>query len=202
MKHATQRTRTIEIARSSGIISAKQALENGIHSQVLTRLVEEGLLEWISRGYYRWKGSDVTEYHALVLVSAAVSRGVICLPSSLQYHGVGTQIPSEVWLAIPNRMRKPALKYPLLRVVRYSDPALSTGVEFHTIEKQKIAVFNLNKTIADCFKYRNKIGMDVVLEALTEAWRERRLDLSALNRYAVVCRVQKVIQPYLETLVQ
>ncbi len=202
MKHTTQRTRTIEIARSSGIISAKQALKNGIHSQVLTRLVEDGLLDRISRGYYRWKGSDVTEYHALVLVSTAVPRGVICLLSALQYHGVGTQIPSEVWLAIPNRMRKPALNYPPLRVVRYSDQALSAGVEFHTIEKQEIVVFNLNKTVADCFKYRNKIGMDVVLEALTEAWRERRLDLSALNRYAVICRVQKVIQPYLETLVQ
>ena len=119
----------------------------------------------------------------------------------MQFHDIGTQLPSEVWIAIDRRARRPALKFPPLRVIRYSGAALTEGVETHDIEGQKVKVYSVAKTLADCFKYRNKIGLDVALEALREAWRERRFTMAELGRYAGICRVQRVMGPYLEALV-
>ena len=125
----------------------------------------------------------------------------MCLLSALQFHGVGTQLPSEVWIAIDRRHRRPALRYPPLRIVRYTGAALTEGVESHRVEGRVVRVYNVAKTVADCFKYRNKIGLDVALEALGEAWRARRFTMDELDRYAVICRVQRVMRPYLEALV-
>ena len=127
-------------------------------------------------------------------------QGRVGLLSALQYHGIGTQLPSQVWMAIDRRARRPALRYPPLRIVRYTGAALTEGVESRPIEGREVRVYNVAKTIADCFKYRNKIGLDVALEALREAWRERRFTMDALDRYAAICRVQRVMQPYLEAL--
>jgi predicted transcriptional regulator of viral defense system len=137
----------------------------------------------------------------MVLVSTAIPRATVCLLSALQFHGIGTQMPFEVWIAIDRRDRRPALKYPPLRIARFSGTALSQGVESHRIEGQAVRVYNLAKTVADCFKYRNKIGIDVALEALREAWRARRVTMDELDRYACICRVQRVMQPYLEALI-
>jgi predicted transcriptional regulator of viral defense system len=124
----------------------------------------------------------------------------VCLLSALQYHDIGTHLPSEVWIAIDRRARRPALRYPPLRIVRYTGEALTEGVESHHVEGREVRIYNVAKTIADCFKYRNKIGLDVALEALREAWRARRFKLEELDRYAAICRVQRVMQPYLESL--
>jgi predicted transcriptional regulator of viral defense system len=129
-----------------------------------------------------------------------VPQGIVCLLSALQFHGIGTQVPSEVWIAVDRRARRPALAYPPLRVMRYSGAALTEGIEAHRLEGQTVRVYNVAKTIADCFKYRNKIGVDVALEALREAWRERRFTMDDLHRYAGICRVQRVLRPYLELL--
>ena len=175
----------------------------GIHPQTLKRLVESGKLERVARGRYRLPDPDyaLTEHHGLVLASAAAPSGVICLLSALQFHVIGTQLPRQVWMALDRGVRKPAIEYPPLRVVRFSGEALAAGVEEHTLEGQTVCVYNVAKTLADCFKYRNKIGLDVALEALNDAWRDRRFQMSEVERYARICRVRNVMRPYLEAIV-
>lgn len=201
MPTATARNRILKLARRRRGVSARELAVTGIHRQALTRLVEAGQLERVSRGLYRLPEHPRTEHHSLAIVAAAVPTGVICLLSALQFHGIGTQLPSEVWIAVDRRARRPALQYPPLHIVRYTGAALTEGIETHSIERQKVCVYNVPKTLADCFKYRHKIGLDVALEALREAWRTRRFTMDALDRYARICRVQRVMQPYLEALV-
>jgi predicted transcriptional regulator of viral defense system len=143
----------------------------------------------------------VTEHHGLALVAATAPKGVICLLSALSFHQIGTQLPHEVWIALDRRSRCPSLTYPRLHVVRFGGDALTEGVEVHRIEGETVRVYSVAKTIADTFKYRNKIGLDVALEALREAWRARRFTMDKLYRYARICRVERVMRPYLEALV-
>jgi predicted transcriptional regulator of viral defense system len=201
MPAATDRDRTLKLARRRQGVTARELAHAGIHTQVLSRLVASGELERIARGLYRLPERAVTENHGLAIAAAAVPHGVVCLLSALQYHGIGTQLPSEVWIAIDRRARRPALRYPPLRIVRYTGAALTEGAESHQVEGREVRVYNVAKTIADCFKYRNKIGLDVALEALREAWRARRFKMDELERYAAICRVQRVMRPYLEALV-
>lgn len=155
----------------------------------------------VGRGRYTASDHPVTENHGLALAGAAVPRGVICLLSALSFHGVGTQLPADVWVAIDRRARRPALGYPRLRVVRFGGKSLVEGVEVHRIEGQPVKVYGVAKTVADLFKYRNKIGVDVALEALRDAWRQQRFTMDEIDRYARVCRVERVLRPYLESLV-
>ena len=201
MPSPTDREKTLKLARRSRGVTARDLAAAGIHRQVLSRLVGSGEIERVVRGLYRLPEHPLTEHHGLAMASAAVPQGIVCLLSALQFHGIGTQLPFEVWMAIDRRARRPALKYPPLRVVRYTGKALTEGVESHRIEGQTVRVYNVAKTLADCFKYRNKIGLDVALEALREAWRERRFTMDELDRHADICRVHRVMRPYLEALV-
>ncbi|HEY7895813.1 MAG TPA: type IV toxin-antitoxin system AbiEi family antitoxin domain-containing protein [Gemmatimonadaceae bacterium] len=196
----TDRTRTLALARRRNGLTAHELSKAGIHRQILSRLVASGELERIARGLYRLPQQSVTEHHGLAIAAASAPNGVICLLSALQYHDIGTQLPSEIWIAIDRRARRPALRYPPLHVVRYSGAALSAGVERHAIEGRPVKIYNVAKTLADCFKYRNKIGLDVAMEALREAWRARRITMDELDRYAKICRVERVMRPYLESL--
>jgi predicted transcriptional regulator of viral defense system len=135
------------------------------------------------------------------VASRAVPRGVICLLAALSFHGIGTQLPSEVWMAIDRRARRPRLRYPPLRIVRFTGGALTKGIESHTIEGQSVRIYGVAKTLADAFKYRNKIGLDVALEALRQAWQEKRFTIDELDRFARICRVERVMRPYVEALV-
>ena len=200
MPPATNRERTLKLARRARGVTPRELADQGIHRQVLTRLVAEGRIERVARGVYRLPEQPITENHGLALATAAVPQGVICLLSALQYHGIGTQLPFEVWLALDRRAWRPRLAYPPLRIVRYTGEALSAGVETHRMEGRPVKVYGAAKTVADCFKYRNKIGLDVALEALREGWRARRFTMDELDRYAVICRVQRVMRPYLEAL--
>jgi predicted transcriptional regulator of viral defense system len=200
MGQSTDRERLIRLARRRPALTAKEVVRAGVHSQQLSRLVAEGLLERIARGLYRVPGRPVTERHGLVVVAQAVPSGVICLLSALSFHGVGTQLPHDVWVAIDRRARQPKLEWPRVRVVRFGGKALTEGVGSHRIEGQTVRVFGIAKTIADCFKYRNKIGLDVALEALREAWRDKRVTINEIERFARICRVQRVMSPYLEAL--
>ena len=200
MTRDTDRARTLKLSRRKQGVTPGELAELGIHRQVLTRLVAEGEIERAARGLYRQPSKMVTEHHALAVASATVPHGVICLLSALQFHGIGTQLPSEVWMALDRRAWKPALRYPPMRIVRFTGPALTEGVERRTIEGRTVSVYGVAKTIADCFKYRNKIGLDVALEALREARREKRMSSEDLWRYSKVCRVANVIQPYLDSL--
>ncbi len=197
----TGRDRLLRVARRRGALSAREAARLGVHSQELSRLVAEGRLERIGRGQYRWPDQPMTEHHALAIAASAAPHAVVCLLSALSFHGIGTQLPGDVWIAIDRRVRRPQLAYPRLRVVRFGGPALTEGVEEHRVEGTRVKVYGVAKTLADLFKYRNKVGRDVVLEALREAWRERRFTMEELDRYARICRVQRVMKPYLEALV-
>lgn len=198
---ATDREKTLKLARRRQGVTAHELAEAGIHRQVLTRLVADGQIERVVRGVYRLPEQSFTEHHGLVLASAAVPQATICLLSALQFHSIGTQLPSAVWIAIDRRARRPALKYPPLRIVRFGGAALTAGIESHRIEGQTVRVYNAAKTVADCFKYRNKIGIDIAVAALRDAWRARRFSMDELDRYVRICRVQRVIQPYLEALI-
>ncbi len=124
----------------------------------------------------------------------------MCLLSALRFYNLTTQSPFEVWLAIPNKARAPRMDYPPLRIVRFSGPALTEGIEAHMVDGVPVRITGVAKTVADCFKYRNKIGLDVALEALREAWREKRVSTDELWRYAELCRVANVMRPYLESI--
>ncbi len=201
MPPAADRKRVLSLARRPQGVTAREIAAAGIHRQVLTRLVAQGQLDRVVRGLYRLPEYALTEHHGLVLASAAVPHATICLLSALQFHALGTQLPSEVWIAIDRRARRPALDYPPLRVLRFTGQALTDGVEAHRLEGREVRVYGVAKTVADCFKYRHKIGIEVALEALRAAWRERRLTMDELDHYARICRVRRVMQPYLEALI-
>jgi len=187
------------LARTVGVLRARDVASHGIYRTALGRLVREGKLEHPGRGIYSLPGADVTEHHTLVEVSRRVSHGTICLLSALRFHGLTTQTPSEVWLAIDVKARKPNIGKPDLRIVRFSGKALEYGVEGHIIEGVTIRVTSPAKTVADCFKYRNKIGLDVALEALKD-YRRSRGSMDNLWKAAGVCRVAAVIRPYIEAI--
>lgn len=197
----TDRIRLIEIARRQEMFTAADASHARIHSQQLTRLVADGVIERIGRGRYRLADWPVTEHHGLVVAASAVPGGVICLLSALGFHGIGTQLPAQVWVAIERGGRAPALEYPPLRVVRFSGAAFTEGVKTHQIEGQTVRVYSVAKTLADLFRYRNKVGLEVALEALREAWRERRFNMDELDHAARACRVERVMRPYVEAVV-
>lgn len=201
MATSAARQQVLKLAGRRQGLRAREIIEAGLHTQILTRLVAEGQLERTARGIYRRPDKPPTEHYGLVMVSVTVPHGVICLLSALQFHGIGTQNPWQVWVAVDRRSRRPSLKYPPLRVVRFSGDALTQGIETHRLQGRPVRVYNVAKTIADCFKYRNKIGLDVAMEALREAWRDRRVTMEALEQYARICRVQRVMRPYLEALV-
>jgi len=196
----TPRDAIIGMAGRNGVVLTRDLVRQGIHRQTLTRLVAEGQLERVSRGVYRSREADVTESHGLVLAAAAAPQGVVCLLSALVFHGIGTQLPNEVWLALDRRARKPATSAVPLRFVRFSGPSLTFGIETHRLEGHPVRIYSLAKTVADCFKYRNKIGIDVAVEALRESLAERRVSPAELEPASRACRVERVLRPYLEAL--
>ncbi|MBI3090441.1 MAG: AbiEi antitoxin N-terminal domain-containing protein [Candidatus Tectomicrobia bacterium] len=190
----------LDLAKHHGLIRPRDLAPLGISRVALTRLVRRGMLERVGRGLYALPDRSVSEHAALAEVARKYPQGVICLLSALRFHNLTTQSPFEVWLAIPNKARAPRLEYPPLRIVRFSSQALIEGMEEHVVDGVPVHVTTVAKTVADCFKYRNKIGLDVALEALREAWREKRVSMDELWRYARVCRVSNVMRPYLESL--
>ncbi len=190
----------LRLAQEAGVLRPRDLAAQGIPHVYLQTLYKRGKLLRTGRGLYTLTDGAWTENHSLAEVCKYVPHGVICLPSALAFHNLTTQNPSRVWVAISPKKHRPRLDYPPLRVVRFSGAALTEGVETHTIEGVPVRVYNPAKTVADCFKYRNKIGLDVALEALRDCWRERRATMDGLLRYAKVCRVANVMRPYLESL--
>jgi len=193
------RTRSSSFAWFANASScARDLAEEGLPTITLTRLVEAGKLERVSRGLYTLPGAAMSEHRSLAEVALRVPRGVVCLLSALQFHEIGTQAPFEVWVAIPNRIASPRIEHPAIRVVRMSDDALVEGLQRKRIDGIEVPIFDPARTVVDCFKFRNKIGLDVALEALRDGWRERRFSIDELWHHAARQRVANVMQPYIE----
>ena len=190
------------MAREQGILKASDLGAHGINRKILTRLVGKGRLERVGRGLYRIAGAEYeTPYHQYAEVQRRFPKSVICLISALSFHEITTQIPYELWLAIGKKARRPKLEHMTIRIVRFADQALEEGVQEYAIEGVPVRMTNPARTVADCFKYRNKIGLDVALEALKEGLKERRFTMDELWRYTKLCRVSNVIRPYIESVV-
>ncbi|MEI6800882.1 MAG: type IV toxin-antitoxin system AbiEi family antitoxin domain-containing protein [Pseudomonadota bacterium] len=190
----------LALAEQRPLLRARDLAAHGLPTMVLSRLVAAGRLERIARGVYSLPGRSLSEHRSLAEVALRVPQGIVCLLSALRVHGIGTHAPFEVWIAIPHNSPTPRLDQPALRAIRMSGPALSEGIEPMQIDGVIVPVFNPDKTVADCFKYRNKIGLDVALEALRDGWAQRKLTIDALWHYATIDRVAKVMRPYLESV--
>ncbi|MCK4765129.1 MAG: type IV toxin-antitoxin system AbiEi family antitoxin domain-containing protein [Candidatus Aminicenantes bacterium] len=190
----------LEIIRETGILRPRDLDAHGIQREYLIRLYKQGLIKRSGRGLYTLNEANISEHHNLAEVSKKTANGVICLLSALHFHELTTQIPFEVWIAVDNKSRKPKLDSVALRVVRFSEKSLHAGVEEHIIEGVRVRVYNPAKTAVDCFKFRNKIGLDVALEALRDCWDNKKCTMDQLWEYAVICRVSNVMRPYLESL--
>lgn len=173
---------------------------HGIPRSRLYRLVRKGLIERQARGIYTARDHPITAEHSLATVAKQVPAGVFCLLTALRFHELTTRAPAEVWIALPEKARKPKLDYPRLRVTRFSGPALTEGIETHRVEGVDVRLYSAAKTVADCFKYRNKVGIDVAVEALRDFSRRHRGGATDLARYARICRVSRVMQPYLDAI--
>jgi predicted transcriptional regulator of viral defense system len=188
------------LLRSHPFARSRWLERKGVSRVKLQRLVKRGDLIRVRRGIYSQPDeSEITEHHDLAVVAMSIPRGVICLLSALRFHGLGTQNPADVWVAIHGKARKPKIEVPPVRIVRFSGPALARGIEAHKIEGVTVRVTSPARTVADCFKYRNKIGADVALEALRE-YRRSRKSLEELVQAAKEVRVANVLRPYLEAL--
>jgi len=197
---ATQEQQVLRLARARKLLRARDVTQHGLPTIALTRLVQAGKLERVARGLYGVPGAKTSEHRSLAEVSARVPKGVVCLLSALRVHEIGTQAPFEVWIAIPQHMVTPRLDQPAIRVVRMSDEALAEGIERRTIDGVKVPVFNAARTVVDCFRFRNKIGLDVALEALRDGWRQRKFTLDELWQHAMRGRVANVMRPYIEAI--
>jgi predicted transcriptional regulator of viral defense system len=200
MSEQSLQDRLLILARGKGVIRPRDLDEIGVPREYLRRLCEQGVLERPGRGLYVLADAEPTENVTLAEACRRIPQGVVCLLSALRFHELTTEAPFEVWMAIDRKAWLPRVDYPPLRIVRFSGRALEYGVEEHRIEKVPCRIYSAAKTVADCFKYRNKIGLDVALEALRDCRKQRKATLDELWEAAKVCRMANVMRPYLEAL--
>jgi predicted transcriptional regulator of viral defense system len=188
--------RILEIAGQRGIIRPRDVEAVGIPREYLIRLWRKGQLERFKRGLYRLPEMPVSEHITLMEVATQAPNAVICLTSALNFHGLTTQVPHEVWIAIRKSAWRPVMEYPPLNVSYFSGQSFLYGIQEHNINGLNIKVYSPARTVADCFKFRNKVGQDVAIEALKDAWRQRKASMAEIWEAAKVCRVARIIRPY------
>lgn len=198
---ATQKTRALDLLKAKGMLRLKDFIAENIEAETLARLVRDGQVIRPARGLYQLPNAQVDAAHTLAEAAALVPKGIVCLISALQFHALTLQMPSAVWMAIERTAWKPTMSYPAIRFVRFSGWALTEGVEQYPIQSRKVSVTNPARTIVDCFRYRNKIGIDVAMEGLREGIRQRKCTPDQLWQYAKKARVWTVMRPYVETMV-
>lgn len=192
--------KSLQTVKRLGVVRPGDFEALGIPRSRLYRLARKGLVERQGRGIYVASDHPYTESHALAQMAKRVPNAVACLLTALQFHGLTTQLPHEVWIALPEKARRPYPDYPKLRVMRFTGKAFTEGIERHRIEGVEVRVYSAAKTVADCFKYRNKIGIDVAVEALRDFTRRFRGGATDLARFARICRVTRVMQPYMDSV--
>ncbi len=192
--------RIFDLLKKEGVLRPCDLDAHQIPRRYLSRLYQKGLLERTARGLYIAAHAELSEKQTMVEVSKRIPKGKICLLSALVVHEMTTQSPFEIWVAIDRKARLPQVNDLPVRIVRFSGEALTSGVGNHLIDGVTVPVYNPAKTVVDCFKYRNKIGLDVAIEALKEGWLAKKFTMNELQKYAELCRVKNVMQPYLESL--
>jgi predicted transcriptional regulator of viral defense system len=200
MIESKQIEKAIQYVRKNGIVRPRDIEAIGVPREYLLRLHRQGRLNRSGRGIYTLPGAAVTERHSYAEVAKRVPKAVLCLLSALAFHEMTTQNPASVWIALGKGARTPAIASPLLKVIRLTEPSLSEGIEIHSVEGVNVRVYSAAKTVADCFKFRNKIGLDVAIEALKDCLHEKKATVNEIYRFAKICRVSNVIRPYMEAL--
>ena len=190
-----------KLASKRQIVRAKDARELGIPRTYLPRLARRGDLEKVGRGLYSSRDFSGTENTSLIEAAYQIPKGIVCLLSALRFHNFTTQSPHEVWMAIGHKAWAPKVPSPLVRIVRMSGPALHFGMKEYSISGASLRVYSPAKTVVDCFKYRSRVGLDVAMQALRECLRYRRASIDDIIRFSRICRVEKVMRPYVEAFV-
>jgi len=200
MLSGTHTQRILDLARQKVLLRASDLDAIGAPRVVLTRLTAAGLLQRVARGLYRLPDAQVSEFESMVTIATKAPQAVFCLLTALQFHELTTQLPRQVWIAMPRGSHPPRLDYPPVKMVQFTGDAYSAGIEEVERDGIKLRVYNVAKTVADCFKHRNKVGLDVALEALKDARSRNRASVDDIWRFAKVCRVANVMRPYLESI--
>jgi len=198
LTRVSKQRKIIEMARSAGMLRPRDLEAVGISGELLNRMYARGLLNRVSRGVYVLPDTEPDQHFGLAETCKRVPKGNLCLLSALRFHELTTTNPYETWIAIGIKDRPPRFDFPPLRVVRFSQAALSFGIEKHATPAGEVRVYSPAKTVADCFKYRNKVGVDLAIEALRDCWSQKKATADKLWEAAEVCRVANVIKPYLE----
>lgn len=188
------------IKNNSGVIRMSDVLNAGINRYTLYSMLEKGELERISRGIYRLSNSSALSEPDLVIVASRIPNAVICLISALSFHSLTTQIPHSISIALPTGVKTPKMDYPPITVYSFNQESFEAGIETYNVDGLSIQIYNPEKTLVDCFKFRNKIGMNIVLEALKLYTERQAMDVQKIMGYAKTCRVSNVIKPYIEVL--
>lgn len=200
MQPDTHTQRILDLAKRQGIVRPLDLDAIGAPRVALTRMTAAGQLEKTGRGLYRLPGNHGTETESLSAVATKVPKAIFCLLTALQFHELTTQLPRRVWIAMPRGSHVPRIDYPPLTMVQFSGQAYAAGVETHERDQTTLRVYGVAKTIVDCFKCRNTIGLDVALEALKQAQAQSKVKIDELWHFAKICRVANVMRPYLEAL--
>lgn len=200
MDEQSKSERIIQLAQKLGVLRPKDLVPHGIQAEYLRRLCDKGQIKKVGRGSYVLSETELNSNVSLAIVGRAVPNGVICLRSALAFHGLAPPNANEVYVAIERRAARPRVDYPEVKVARLGGPAFTEGVETHVVENVKIKVYSLEKTLADLFKFRNKIGPHIAVDALRSSIGERTLNMKKLWHYAKLCRVERVMKPYVDAL--
>lgn len=184
-----------------GVTRSRDLNVRGVSRETIRRLTRNGVFERAARGVYLTPAAAQSEHRDLLVVAARVPKGVFCLLTALAFHGLTTEMPHEVWVTVGLKARAPALDTPPVRVLRMSEGPLTAGIETHIEHGVPLRIFSAAKTVADCFKFRSVVGLDVAVAALRDGWMQKRFTMDELWRYARICRVTAVMRPYLEVVV-
>ena len=197
----SQKERAAALLKACGPMRGVELSDAGIHQETLARMLREQTLTRVSRGLYQLADAEVSASHDLAEVAKLVPKGVICLVSALQFHDLTLQIPGQIWLAIGSKARKPKIDYPPIRIVRFGPRALSLGVQYHTVDGATVPIFDPAKTVVDCFRYRQHVGLDVALEGLHNVVKSGKTKPAQVVQYVRETRIWSVLRPYLEAVV-
>ena len=196
-----QKQCAVALLKRHGMMRGSELSKAGIHSETLVRMLKENILVRINRGLYQLADAPMSATHDLAAVSKLVPGGIICLVTALQFHELTNQMPRQIWLAIGSKARSPRIEWPPLRIVRFGKRSFDVGVQTHKIEGVQVPISDPAKTVVDCFRFRNIVGLDVALEGLHNVIRYRKADPAQIVPYAQNTRIWSVLQPYLVTVV-